>query len=129
MKTKLFISLLVVLLLIPSCEKIPIGESFIAKVGDKIHVTSSFSFSVQRVLDYRCPVDMECVSSGDVNTYIRFHQPFHQTDTVICLLSSGKNPIDIHGYSFKILSVSPLPKQDVSVSQNDFRIEMIINDI
>jgi len=96
------------------------------KVGDRIWVTSNFSFSIRSVLDYRCPVDIECVSSGDVNTYIRFHQLFHQTDTVICLWSSGKNPIELHGYSFKVLNISPLPRNNVTIPQEDFRIEMMV---
>ena len=128
MKTIRFLLLLVVSTLIPSCDKITIGESFTTKVGDKIHVTSSFSFSIRSVLDYRCPVDVVCATSGDVNTYIRFHQALHQTDTVICLYSSGKNPIIIHGYSFKVLSVTPLPRIGVTHSQDDFRIEMMVTD-
>jgi hypothetical protein len=113
-------------LILSSCEKIDIGESFVGKVDDKIRITSNLSFTIRSVLDWRCPIDMECVSSGDVNTYIRFHQLFHHTDTVIYLYSGGRNPIEFGSYSFKVLEVNPLPKSDIVIPQDDFRIKMLV---
>jgi len=124
-KTKMYLALLVIIIL-SGCEKIDIGESFICRVGDKIRITNNLSFSIQSVLEWRCPTDMICLHSGDVDVSLRFHQPFHRTDTVICLYSNGRNPIEFSGYIFKLLGVEPLPISDVTVSQEDFRIEMMV---
>ena len=125
MKTKIILYIVfIVLLILLSCEKIDIGESFICRVGDKIRITNNLSYSVRSVLEWRCPKDMMCSHSGDVDVSLRFHQPFHRIDTVICLYSNGRNPIEISGYTFKLLAVDPFPEQDIITPQEDFRIEM-----
>jgi hypothetical protein len=118
--------ILMVLLTILGCEKIDLNESFVCKVGDKIRVRSNLSFTIKSVYDWRCPIDVMCVSSGDVDISLRFHQGFQRVDTVLCLLSKGKNPIDIGGYSFKLLKVEPPAEINKTIPQDDFRIEMII---
>ena len=127
MRTKILFYLFVAFpIIFLSCKKIDIGESFVTKVGDKIRVTSNLSFTIRSVFDYRCPIDWECLTSGDVNTYIRFHHLSHDTDTVICLYSSGRNPIEFDGYLFKVLEVNPQSKGDIVTPQEDFRITMIV---
>lgn len=115
-----------VLIFFTSCEKIDIGESFICRVDDKIRITNSLSFSVLNVNDWRCPIDVICACGGDVDVSLRFHQPFHRTDTVICLYSKGRNPIEFSGYTFELLAVDPLPETDIITPQKDFRITMMI---
>jgi len=127
-KISLLFSLLIPLILL-SCEKIDIGESFVCKVGDKIRVTSNLSFSVISVYDWRCPIDLICLSSGDVDISLRFHDGLQRVDTVLCLLSNGRNPIEIGGYSFKLLEVEPPSESDKTIPQDDFRIKMtVLND-
>jgi hypothetical protein len=114
------------LLILSSCEKINIGESFIRKVGDKVRIESNFSFSISSVNDYRCPRDLICVWSGDVDISLRFHQGLSNTDKVLSLYTNGKNPIEVNGYTIKLLSVDPLPISDKTTPQEDFRITMMV---
>jgi hypothetical protein len=126
MKTHQFLLGLVLSFLLISCEKINIGEKFIGRVGDKVRIRSNLSFSIRSVNDWRCPTDLICSSSGDVDISLRFHQGLHNTDTVICLYSHGRNPVDFGGYTIKLISVNPLPESDKTTPQEDFRIEMIV---
>jgi hypothetical protein len=112
--------------ILSGCEKIDIGESFICKVGDKIRVKSNFSFTVRSVNEYRCPTDVLCVYSGDVDVHLQIHHGLSNTDRVISLFSSGKNPIEFGGYTIRLLSVDPLPESTKTTPQGAFRINMMV---
>jgi len=124
-KKYLFLSSLLIFIF-TGCEKINTGESFISKVSDKVRIESNLSFSIRSVNDWRCPKDMMCIHSGDVEVSLRFHQGLHNTDKVISLYTNGKNPIEIGGYTIKLLGVDPRPEADKTTSQAEFRINMMV---
>lgn len=123
---KFFYIVLLIPLILVSCEKVEIGESFEGKVGDKFRVNANLSFQIDSVNDYRCPKDLICIWGGGVDLYVKFHKTFSTIDTLISTSDSRKNPITIAGYTFKVLSVNPLPETNIFTPQKDFRIEMII---
>ncbi len=127
MRTKKFFYLaLLIPLILVSCDKVEIGESFKGKVGDKFRVNANLSFQIDSVNDYRCPKGVYCIWGGGVDLYIKFHKTFSTIDTLISTSDSRKNPIAIAGYTFKVLSVNPYPETDIFTPQKDFIIEMII---
>lgn|SRR5512133_1698757 len=125
-KQIIFYFTILIILIITGCEKIDPGETFISKVGDKERVSMKLSFTIESINDYRCPRDMVCVTSGDVETHIRFNQPFHHSDTVIYLYHGNQNPVIFGGYSFEVLDVTPYLKMNETASQEDYRIKMIV---
>ena len=127
MRTKKFFYIILLMpLILGSCEKVEIGESFVGKVGDKFRVNANLSFQIDSVNDYRCPKDLICIWGGGVDLHIKFHKTFSTIDTLISTSDSRKNPISIAGYTFKVLSVNPLPETNIFTPQKDFSIEMII---
>jgi hypothetical protein len=123
---KFFCIVLLIPFFLVSCEKVELGESFGGKVGDKFRVNATLSFQIDSVHDYRCPKDLICIWGGGVDVYIKFHKTFSSIDTMISTSDSRKNPIEIAGYTFKVISVNPLPETNVFTPQKDFKIEMLI---
>jgi hypothetical protein len=123
---KFFYIVLLIPLILVSCEKVELGESFESKVGDKFRVNANLSFQIDSVHDYRCPRDLMCIWAGGVDLYIKLHKTFSTIDTLISTADYRKNPIAIAGYTFKVLSVNPYPETNIFTPQQDFIIEMII---
>jgi hypothetical protein len=109
-----------------SCERIDLNEEFSARVGDKFRVDSDLSFSIDSVNDYRCPLLFECIWSGDVKMFCKFHEGSHQVDSAIYLINNERNPIRIGGYSIKLLSVDPQSQRGETIPQIELEISIIV---
>lgn len=123
---KFFYIVLLIPLILVSCEKVELGESCKGKVGEKFRVNANLSFQIDSVHDYRCPKDLMCIWGGGVDLYVKFHKTFSTIDTLISTSDSRKNPITIVGHTFKVLNVNPYPETNIFTPQKDFIIEMII---
>jgi hypothetical protein len=123
---KFFYIVLLIPLILVSCEKVELGESFEGKVGDKFRVNANLSFQIDSVHDYRCPKDLMCIWGGGVDLYVKFRKTFSTIDTLISTYNNRKNPITIAGYTLKVLNVNPYPERNIFTPQQDFIIEMII---
>jgi hypothetical protein len=127
MKTKKFFYIVFLIpIILVSCEKVEIGESFECRVGDEFRVDGNLSFKIDSVKDYRCPKNLMCIWGGGVDIYVKFYKTFSTIDTLISTAYSRKNPIEIAGYTFKLLSVNPYPETNIFTPQKDYKIEMII---
>jgi len=125
MPKNLSLSILIFTLVIIACERIDLGEAFTAKVGDKFRVNSRLSFSIDSLDDYRCPLLIECLTSGDVKMFCTFYKPSNRIDTAIYLVNT-RNSITISGYTFKLLSVNPQSQTGEVIPQNDYRVDLIV---
>lgn len=120
--------LIAALIMLAACEKIELGHSFDAGTGRKYRVSNSLSFTIDSLKDYRCPSDVMCVWSGDVELYFSIHKDFSKVDTTIYLLTRQNNPFRTGGYTFEIKDVLPHLKSGESVKQEDYRINMVITE-
>ena len=115
-----------ILLLAAGCEKVQVGEPFTCRVGQKYFVESNLMFSIDSISDYRCPEDVICIWSGDVDLFFTINENLIRTDTMIRLYRN--NPVEIGDYSWKVLDVSPLPRTDRETRQRDYQIDILIKE-
>lgn len=118
--------ILLIIFTISSCEKIDLGEPFDCKIGTKYRLTGSLSFSIDSIRDYRCPQDMLCFWSGDVDLYFNIHHNLANVDTIIYLFTGNNNPSIIEGYTWKVLEVNPWLRSDQKIDNRDYRIKVLI---
>lgn len=114
-----------VILLTAGCEKIQVGVPFTCQPGQKYLVESNLMFSIDSISDYRCPEDLVCIWGGDVDLFFTINSNFIRTDTMIQLYRN--NPVEIGGFSWKVLEVNPLPRTNRETRQKDYRIELLID--
>jgi hypothetical protein len=122
----IFLSILIMILTISGCEKIEIGEPFDCRIGTKYKLTESLSFSIDSIRDYRCPQDMWCFWSGDVELFFNIHHNLADADTTIYLYTHNNNPSIIEGFTWRVLEVNPWLKSDQQINNRDYRIRVLI---
>jgi hypothetical protein len=117
---------LTIILISQGCKKLEIGEPFECKIGTKYKIDSGLSFTIDNVNDSRCPINADCITSGDVDLYFNIYQHFNHIDTLIYFIHGNRNPFIIEDYTWKVLEVNPLPKTDVLLDPKDYKIKMIL---
>lgn len=123
------ISILSLFLLFSGCEKIDIGEPSDIKIGTKYWINTNLSFAVDSIKDYRCPKNVFCFWSGDVEFFFRINHNLSKMDTLIYLYTHNNNPFEAEGYKFKIDEVNPWLELGQKVNQSDYRIKISITKI
>jgi hypothetical protein len=111
---------------ISGCEKIEIGEPTIFRIGTKYRIDNNLSFTIESIIDYRCPRNVYCFWSGDVEFNFKIYHILSKTDTLIYLYTHENNPFNIGGYTFKINDVNPWLESGQKANQSDYRINISI---
>ena len=125
MTKNITLPVLILMLTLSGCERVQLEKPFSGKVGERFLVDNKLSFSIDSINDYRCPLQVVCVWSGDVKVFCTFYEPHNQIDTAIYLVNA-RNSIDIGGYNFKLLSVKPQSQNGELIPQNEYELEIII---
>ncbi len=112
--------LLILTSLITSCEKIDLGEEITVKIGETNRVSWNLIFTIDSINEYRCPLDLACIWSGDVDLYFNFGRD----NEIINLYNNDTNPYTISGYTIEILDVEPYPISTVIVDPGDVDIKL-----
>jgi hypothetical protein len=120
------LTVIIILGIFTGCEKAQTGKPFSCRVGTKYVIEHNIMFSIDSISDYRCPEDVICIWGGDVELFFSINVNLVRTDTVIKLY--GNNPVDIGGYTWKVLEVSPLPNTTRVTEQKDYRVELLITE-
>jgi hypothetical protein len=125
MKLKTFFILFVIFLIFSGCEKTELGKELNCTIGTTYRVTHDLSFTIDSLNDSRCPPGAMCFWAGDVYLYIDINHFNSKIDTTMYLLNTGRNPMQIGDYSFKVLEVNPLVGGGLTTSK-DFTIKMVV---
>lgn len=127
-KRKITIQILILfsLLFVEGCEKIQLGESSDYKIGTKYRINNNLSFTIDSLRDYRCPRDLMCIWSGDVELYFNIKHNLTDTDTAIYLYTRNNNPFKFDDYTLKIEEVNPWLKSGENIQQSDYRIKILL---
>jgi len=118
------ILIFITLVMWTGCEKIQLGEPYDCKVGTKYLLDNNLVFSIDSIRDYRCPKDVVCIWSGDVDLYFNINLNLTKIDTLIRLYRN--NPIVTGDYTWKVLEVEPLAKADQTIDQKDYKIKLLV---
>jgi hypothetical protein len=118
------ILIFITLIMLSGCEKIQLGEPYDCKIGTKYLLDNDLVFSIDSIRDYRCPKDLVCIWSGDVDLYFNININLTKIDTLIRLYRN--NPIVTGDYTWKVLEVDPLLKADQKIDQKDYKIKLIV---
>lgn len=113
-------SLIVIFLLLCSCEKIELNNSFICHIGKNYKVTDDLSFRIDKINDSRCPPDVICVWQGTVDISIEIKEGQNTIDSTLHLYETSI----IGSYKYSIFDVNP-QTSGISTS-NDINIKMLI---
>jgi len=116
--------LIVLLVALTGCEKIQLGEPYDCRIGTKYLLDNNLVFSIDSLRDYRCPKDVVCFWSGDVDLYFNININLTKIDTLMRLYRN--NPIVTGDYMWKVLEVDPLPKAGQTIDQKDYKIKLIV---
>ena len=71
--------------------------------------------------DSRCPIGAECIWEGNAEILL---QIFLQTFSLNTSLEPKE--INIEGYHIDLLSVSPVPREDLIIQEEDYVIRLVI---
>jgi len=118
------ILIFITLVMWTGCEKIQLGEPYDCKVGTKYLLDNNLVFSIDSIRDYRCPKDVVCIWSGDVDLYFNINLNLTKIDTLMRLYRN--NPIVTGDYTWKVLEVEPLAKADQTIDQKDYKIKLLV---
>lgn len=123
---KNLILILLVFLPLQGCERIDLSVPFNAVIGKSYKLDNTLSFTIDSIRDYRCPKDVVCIWSGDVDMFFSIKHNFSRTDTTIHLLTKDNNPFGFAGYVWQVKEVTPHLKQGEEAKQTDYTINMVI---
>jgi hypothetical protein len=140
MKTKKLlmqgIIFLVILLSVSGCdktqnlssdaEKIVIGSQSDISLLKTYIINRNLSFSIDSISDYRCPVDVECFWSGDVDLLFNINYYTQHTDTLIHAITKRNNPFTFAGYKWEVKEVLPVPYMNKVIHREDYQIAILI---
>lgn len=120
------IFLLILLFILPGCEKIRLGEPYDCRIGIRYWPGTDLSFSVDSIRDYRCPKDVMCFWGGDVDLFLSIYVNLDRTDTLIRLYRN--NPLVVKDYIFEVLEVNPWRNAGQVVDEKDYRIRIKVTE-
>lgn len=122
---RLIIPLLASVFMITGCEKIGFGEPFDCRIGVRYWPGDNVSFVIDSIRDYRCPQDMLCFWSGDVDIFLSVSINLNRVDT---LLNVNRNRFfENDKYTFRVLDVIPWLKSNEKIGRNGYRVRMQID--
>lgn len=122
-----FLFLFLIGFLFYSCEKIDIGEDINIQIGEEYRVKWNLSFRIDSLNEYRCPINANCIWGGDVDLYFSINEGSHETDTLLRLNDSKRNPFETGNHLWEILDVSPYPELEKEIEINDIIVVMRIS--
>ncbi len=122
-----FLFLFLIGFLFYSCERIDIGEDINIQIGEEYRVKWNLSFRIDSLNEYRCPINANCIWGGDVDLYFNINEGSHETDTLLRLNDSERNPFETGNHLWEILDVSPYPELDKEIEINDIIVVMRIS--
>ncbi len=133
MKT-IFFSIVIIALVIFSCEKETTSESFPFglenefKINDVYHSTdNSLKFSISEINDSRCPSDVQCVWAGKADVTIVVESPVSGSLVLSTLNDDMFSSVDTLGnYSFQLVEVSPYPVSTEEIKLEDYKVTLKI---
>ena len=123
--TKSILFLLFLVLTI-GCEIIELGEPIDCKVGINYKIDYYSSFSIDKVIDSRCPKNVQCVWAGDVDINLEIFHKSAKIDTILNLNTPNNLPYTFYGYDWKINRVEPYPEFGQHIDQSDYIITLTI---
>jgi hypothetical protein len=109
-----------------ACEKLELGKEFIVRIGEDKKINSYLSFKVDSIWDSRCPIDMFCITSGDVTLFFNINHLLHHVNKVISFYGNRNHPFSYDGYLWKVLEVNPSPLSGETIDPKDITIKMVI---
>jgi hypothetical protein len=109
-----------------ACDKIELGEPFDFKIGTKFRIDNTLAFTIDSIRDYRCPRDMICIWSGDVEFFFKINYNLSTIDTLIYLYTHSNNPFTIEDYTLEINKVTPWRDSGQTAKQSEYRINILI---
>jgi|GEM_PF-1068912 len=125
-KIRLIILLLVSVFMITGCEKIQFGEPYNCRIGVRYWPGDNVSFVIDSIRDYRCPQDMLCFWSGDVDIFLSVSVYLDRVDTLLNL--NRKNRIfETDKYTFTVIDVIPWLKSNEKIGRNEYRVRMQVD--
>jgi hypothetical protein len=107
-------------------EKVVLGNPSDCKIGQQYFLNGGLSFSIDSISDYRCPQNVECVWSGDVDLLFNINLNSLHVDTLMHVITRRNNPFKILGYTWEVLEVSPLLNYGQNISQLDYNIKILV---
>jgi hypothetical protein len=107
-------------------EKFVIGNPSFCKIGRQYCLSGGLTFSIDSISDYRCPQDVECIWSGDVDLLFNINLDNLHVDTLIHVITRWNNPFKVLGYSWEVLEVSPLLNSGQKIDRKDYDIKILI---
>jgi len=122
-----FLIIFLIGVLFYSCEKIDIGEDINIKIGEEYRVKWNLSFRIDSLNEYRCPINANCIWGGDVDLFFSINEGSHETDTLLRLNDSERNPFETENHLWEIIDVSPYPELDKEIEINDIIVVMRIS--
>jgi hypothetical protein len=126
---------LILLLVTSACEKtqnksaidtIVIGSPAYISLLKEYKINDNLFFSIDSISDYRCPLDVECFWSGDVDLLFDINQNGVKTDTLIHAITNRNNPFTLNGYKWKVVEVTPARYDHKALHPEDYLIEILI---
>jgi hypothetical protein len=127
------IIILLTLLMTYSCEKgergpekIDTGIPVYCKVVTNYKINNDLTFSIDSISDYRCPRDLECFWSGDVDLLFNINHYELHIDTLIHAITRRNNPFVLAGYKWEVLEVNPWLSEHQNIISKDYRIKILL---
>lgn len=96
---------------VPNDVVLSVNES--AKIGDLVLTLNS----VQN--DYRCPIDVQCIQAGAINTNVTFEV---SGNTITKNMPSDEVPQEFEKYKISIVEMNPPAHSKTRIEQKDYRI-------
>lgn len=96
---------------VPSEVVLSVNQS--AKIGDLVLTLNS----VQN--DYRCPVDVQCIQAGAINSNVTFEV---LGKTITKNMPSDEVPQEFEKYKISIVEINPPALSKTRIEQKDYRI-------
>jgi hypothetical protein len=112
-----------------ACDKIELGEPFDFKIGTKYRIDNTLTFTIDSIRDYRCPKNLHCIWSGDIDFYFTINHNLSKIDTLIYLYTRNNNPFTIEDYTLHINNVTPWLETGQTAKQSDYRINILITKV
>ena len=69
--------------------------------------------------DYRCPIDVQCIEAGAINTNVTFTRG---EKTVTKNMPSDEVPQQFEGYAISIIDSAPSAHSQKEIKQNEYRV-------
>lgn len=101
-----------------------VGEQFELKIGDSaIFPSAAFTVTFEDIEeDSRCPVDAQCVWSGNARILVQVNG----TNEILNTHIDSKN-ITIAGMKLELLSLMPYPNIDRPINRKDYTATLLIS--